>query len=138
MLSVMKNKKSESLLPKGYELRSGNITPTVANNDSNIIPLVVHTPSTGPYGWDNYVKYGDDVRHRSSAGSPYTSNINSSYFLLIDIDKWATATKQTLTCKSTYYNDRWEVVAWLEKVGGAIAKLLLSLSHLLKREVALC
>ena len=134
MLSIL-GKSAKNLLPKGYELKSGNITPSAANADSNIIPLVVHTPSSGPYGWDNYIKYGDDVRHRSSNSSPYTSNINSSYFLLIDIDKWATATKKTLTCKSTYYNDKWEVVAWLEKTGGVIRRLITTLTNIFNKEV---
>ena len=141
MLSVIKTKKSESFLPDGYELKTGSINYTDCNNNANIIPVRINVfmhSGNGGYPYIKYVTVNVLTLHGYFYG--YDCSAQSASISLYSLSELKNATKLKISATGDNLSD-WtcKVTEWLEKkTGGAIAKLLLSLSHLLKREVALC
>lgn len=138
MLSIIKNisskiteKTLEALgfvnVPKGeWKLKSGTLAYATCNSGSQYIPLALEVSYVQLAATASHtVKYGDIVLN---TGQEYYRG-SARCFCSIDLTKKQISVSGVSSCN---------VIVWLEKVGGAIAKLLFSLSPLLKKEVTLC
>lgn len=138
MLSIIKNVSSkitektlEALgfvnVPKGeWALKSGTLAYATCNSGSQYIPLALEVAYVQLAGTASHtVKYGDIVLN---TGQEYYRG-SARCFCSTDLTKKQISVSGVSSCN---------VIVWLEKVGGAIAKLLFSLSPLLKKGVTLC